>query len=137
MTRKTILAIDPDEAIGALLTLILEEQGYTVVRTFSLPEAAKLLSDAHFDLIITEAFKQPDPFDFDPIFLEEFRSLSKNTPIILLSYYASTDSLRAGDFGLVDVVPKPFDVGALVDIVNKQVGKREPKPDPNRHSKRE
>jgi DNA-binding response OmpR family regulator len=118
-TVNTILLVDPDTAVGELMTLFFEGEGYGLVVVRSLREAAKALVDHHFDLVITEAFGQTEYFAFDPLFLGRLRSLTGNTPIVLSSTYTSIAHLRAGDFGLADVVPKPFDLAQIEAAVRQ------------------
>ncbi len=114
--------LDPDPAIGAFLVPVLEEEGYKVTNIHRLEDATKLLSHRRFDLIIIEAFDQNNAFSFDPSFLTALRSLAVNTPILLCSIYLSTVSLRKGDFGLAEVIPKPFDLDKLLEKVNRLLG---------------
>lgn len=100
MVTKNILVVDPDEHIGKLVALLLGEEGYQVTTCFSLKEAVKLLTEFHFDLIITEAFNQNHTFEFDPGFLQTFKLAAFNTPIILFSTYAYTSFPRPGQYGL-------------------------------------
>lgn len=119
MAAKKILVVDPDPALAALVTRILEEEGYEVTTVESLEEAIALLTRSTFDLIITEAFDQSDQFDFDPSFLAKLKQVAPAPPIILSSTYPSTDLLHAGDFGLAEVVPKPFDLDDLLQKVSR------------------
>ena len=110
---RQILVIDPDEKMSELFVQLFELEGYGVTAVESLAEAMARLSESRFDLIITEALDQQDPFNFDPAFLTRLRSTA-NTPIILCSTAPSCDYLRASDFGLAAVVPKPFDIDRLL-----------------------
>ncbi len=125
MSVKTILVIEPDKAIGDLLAFFLKDQGYDVVTVESLEEGKHLLSHTRFDLIITEAFDQTHRYDLDPAFLVALKPQAGKSPIILLSTYVATNSVRPGDHGLADVIPKPFDVDVLLRKVNKAVRSRE------------
>ncbi|MCL5264725.1 MAG: response regulator [Chloroflexi bacterium] len=127
MATKAILVVDPDRFSLALLTQILELEGYEASAAHSLAEATTLLSNSHFDLFITEALCQSKPLDFDPSFLTKIRALVGDTPVILISTYASSGMVRRGDFGLADVVPKPFDIDDLVRKVNRVLDNAEPR----------
>lgn len=121
MSEKSVLVIDPEQEIIDLLALILEDQGIRVVGALSMEEGLRTLRKSRFDAIITEAFDQPDRFDFEAAFLARLMPAAPGTPIILVSVYAATASLRAGDYGLAQVVAKPFEVDALVEKVRKAV----------------
>lgn len=118
LAARTILVVDPDKEVGALVDVILGEEGYRVTDVDSLDEARRLLSESHFDLIITEAFGQKDVIDFDPSFLSELRLSAGYTPIVLFSSYVCDSSVGSHDFGLAEAVPKPFDVDTLITKVN-------------------
>lgn len=119
VAAKTILIVDSDPALHNLLRLILEEEGYKVVSARCPAEATTLLSDSHFDLVITEAFEQQHDFDFDPSFLARFISMDGKTPIILFSTYVPDSRVREGQFGLAAVLPKPFDIDDLLCKVDR------------------
>lgn len=120
MATKTILVVDQDLDFDRLLTILLEEEGYKVTVTESLADAAALLRDSRFDLIISEAFNQDSKLDFDPSFLEQIRSQAGDTPIVLVSTYVEV-GLRPVDFGLVAASPKPIDLNELLDEVRKSL----------------
>lgn len=117
--KGAVLLIDADLAIGNFLTLLLQTEGYVVTVAESLDKAITLLAIQIFDVIITEAFGQTDVFHFNPAFLYLLRERAANIPIILCSVWASTDNLRKGNYGLAEIIPKPFDVDALIEKVNK------------------
>lgn len=120
--HKSVLVVDPDSPLGEFLALLLRKEGYETTLAQSLDKAITLLSVQAFDLIITEAFKQTNLFHFDPAFLDTFRERAPNIPIILCSVWASTDNLRKGNYGLAEVIPKPFDVDALLKKVSEVFG---------------
>jgi CheY-like chemotaxis protein len=49
-----ILCVDDEEIPRALRALILEKQGYRVISATSGKEALQLLSEQHFDLVLTD-----------------------------------------------------------------------------------
>ncbi|MBI2952930.1 MAG: response regulator [Chloroflexi bacterium] len=114
MATKAILVVDPDEGMAEFLTQLLEQEDYRVVVAECLRNAVARLSKAHFDLIITEALEQGQPYMFDPAFLSELRLVAYHSPIILCSIYPSTEYIRAPEFGLAEVVNKPFDIDELL-----------------------
>ena len=119
---KAILIVDPYEDDRALFALILREEGYEVAAAASREEVAALLAEVQFDLIITEAFEQPDCFRFDPAFLAALRSVADDTPIVLSSICPSAQTLRASRYDLVAVLPKPFTVEELLEKVSGLLG---------------
>lgn len=119
MATESILIVEPDAEVAALLTLILEEEGYQTTAVGSLDEAKRMLAQGHFDLVITEALGQSDDLDVDPAFLKEFRSadaVNGNVPVILCSA-SFVHPRRVRTIGLADVVAKPFQVEDLLQKV--------------------
>ena len=126
MATKAILVVDPDAALGELIAQIISEDGYKVATVQSVAEVGPLMADSDFDVVITEAFGQMDQFNFDPTFLAELRAKIGDTPIVLCSTYPSTDTLHPGDFGLADIVPKPFTIDELQQSVKRALKKDRP-----------
>ncbi len=126
MAKKSILIVDPDAVLSALLEDILGEEGYRVRSIRSLDEAVALLAEHHFDLVITEAYLQRGRLDFDPAFLPGLKAAAGDTPLVLLSTYTSTSTIHVGDFGLAQVVPKPFDIDDLLNKVARALGNTSP-----------
>lgn len=122
LKTKSILVVEPDEGVGSLLVAILQEDGRRTTVVRSEREAIAALSHSRFDLIVTEALGQRQPFEFDASFLARLRSRAGDTPIVLCSMYPSTDYLQPGDFGLAAVVPKPFDVNVLLEKAKRLLG---------------
>lgn len=122
MLTKTILVLEPDAAVGALVKTIIEEthgEHYQILTARSFAEAAKLLSGVQLDLIVTEALDQRSLFDFDAGFLARMRTLWQDAPIILCSSYPSVESIRPGAYDLAGVVVKPFTVEELEEKVDR------------------
>ncbi|MCL4552781.1 MAG: hypothetical protein M1305_04420 [Candidatus Marsarchaeota archaeon] len=103
-----------------MFTFILQDEGYQVTTAASPEEASSLLSNCRFDLIVTEAFDQADRYHFDPAFLQGLAS--PNVPIILCSIHPSAETIRPRDFGLAEVIHKPFTIEELVGKVKKVLG---------------
>lgn len=122
MLTRTILVLDPDAAVGALIKTIIEEnhgEHYRILTARSLAEAAKMLGGGELDLIVTEALDQHSLFEFDDTFLVKLRSQWLKTPIVLCSSYPSVESIRPGEYDLAEVVIKPFAVEELEKKVDR------------------
>ena len=117
--KKTVLIIDPSHEFIELVTYVLGEHDYGTTGANSLTEALQILSQSQFDLILTEALDQTNPFDFDPSFLFQLQTLIPKTPIAICSIYSSVECLQAGDYGLVAILRKPIDLSCLeTTIIN-------------------
>ena len=111
MSRDTILIVDDDEDIRALLHLHLTHNGFNVCRAANGSEALDVFESCSPDLIILDVMLgRLDGFD---VCLE----LRKRTevPIIFLSAKEeATDKIAALRLGADDYMTKPFHTGELV-----------------------
>lgn len=116
MVKENVLIVDPDQAVGRLMSMLLEVMGYNVDVVQFPEEATKLQQRRRFDLMITEAFDQTDSLSFDVNFLGKLRT--DDIPIILCSTYVAIAAIHPGCGGLADVVAKPFEIDDLLKKVN-------------------
>jgi DNA-binding NtrC family response regulator len=116
---KTVLIIDPSHEFIDLVSYVLNEHNYKTTAANSLSEALQILTRSQFDLIMTEALEQSNPFDFDPHFLAQIQNQATRTPVAICSIYSSIECLQSGDYGLVAILRKPIDLNHLeTTIVN-------------------
>ena len=105
---KTIAIIDDDVHIGNVLTKILENEGYGVMRAYSGTEALYLLSQKKPDLILLDLM-------LPGLSGEEVLSHIKNIPVIVLSAKVDVqDKVNLLLGGAVDYMTKPFDPDELL-----------------------
>ena len=105
---KTIAIIDDDVQIGDVLTKILENEGYGVMRAYSGTEALYLLSQRKPDLILLDLM-------LPGLSGEEVLPHIKNIPVIVLSAKVDVqDKINLLLGGAVDYMTKPFDPDELL-----------------------
>lgn len=105
---KTIAIIDDDVQIGDVLTKILENEGYGVMRAYSGTEALYLLSQKKPDLILLDLM-------LPGLSGEEVLPHIKNIPVIVLSAKVDVqDKINLLLGGAVDYMTKPFDPDELL-----------------------
>jgi DNA-binding NtrC family response regulator len=122
-----ILVAEDDAGIAALLQMALEDEGY-VVKAVSTSEAAtEQLRDHHFSLVLA------DQLDGALNALSgEARhwvlQVAASQPTVLITARGWAAHLKdeelaalAHELGVVAIIPKPFDVDALLDLVNRLV----------------
>lgn len=117
---KTIAVIDDDIPIGDMLTEVLTQEGYTVLRAYSGTEALYLLSHNKPDLVLLDLML-PGASG------EEVLPHIENIPVIVLS--AKVDVQDKVDLllsGAVDYMTKPFDMKELLARITVQLRKTEP-----------
>ena len=105
---KTIAIIDDDVQIGDVLTKILENEGYGVMRAYSGTEALYLLSRNKPDLVLLDLM-------LPGLSGEEVLPHIKNIPVIVLSAKVDVqDKVNLLLGGAVDYMTKPFDPDELL-----------------------
>jgi DNA-binding response OmpR family regulator len=116
---KKILVCDDDPVIlNVVYTKLKSENFGEVVRAIDGKQGIDLISENHFDLIITD-LQMPLQTGLD-LALYVRRQQKKNTPIIVLSSEGLENVvMEAFEIGVNDFVTKPFSVKELVDKVKK------------------
>ena len=113
-----ILVIDDDTIVRQWLTVILEDAGYEVVSAEDGKCGMAAFRSEHPDLVITHII-MPEQEGIQTI--TEIRGVNPDAKIIAISgggRIGNTDFLKiARVVGAMDVIPKPFDAGALLTIV--------------------
>ena len=116
---NTIAIIDDDVHIGDVLTEILENEGYAVIRAYSGTEALYLLSQSKPDLVLLDLM-------LPGLSGEEVLPHIKDIPIIVLSAKVDVqDKVNLLLGGAVDYVTKPFSTEELLARIAVQLRKAE------------
>jgi two-component system response regulator CpxR len=102
----SILLIDDDLELCALLSEILENEGFAVASAHDGPAGLAMAGEGTFDLAIVDVMMpMMDGFDV----LRQLRADSELPVIMLTARTASTDRILGLDLGADDYVPKPFE----------------------------
>ena len=120
---KTIAIIDDDIHIGDMLTEVLTQEGYAILRAYSGTEALYLLSQHKPDLVLLDLM-------LPGLSGEEVLPHIENIPVIVLS--AKVDVQDKVDLllgGAADYMTKPFDTKELLARITVQLRKAEKKVD--------
>ena len=116
---KTIAVIDDDIHIGNMLSEVLSQEGYRVLRAYSGTEALYLLSQDRPDLVLLDLM-------LPGLSGEEVLPHTQNIPVIVLSAKVDVQdkvSLLLG--GAADYMTKPFDMEELLARITVQLRKAE------------
>lgn len=114
---KTIAVIEDDIPIGDMLTELLTQEGYSVLRAYSGTEALYLLSEHKPDLILLDLM-------LPALSGEEILSHIKGTPVIVLSAKADVQNkVNLLLSGASDYMTKPFDTKELLARITVQLRK--------------
>ena len=120
--QKHILIIDDSESIRELVSMILENAGYFVLKAIDGQDALKYLTNPEIQLIITDLHM---PYLDGIKLIGEIRKieLHKTTPIILLTTELSTAKKEEARMaGATGWIVKPFNQQKLLEIVKRIIG---------------
>ncbi len=115
MSRARILIVDDEAGLLDMVSVMLEQEGYSSTQAESLEQARELLSNDSFQLVVCD-LRLGDGHGFD--LLRELNEDSRDIPVVMMTAYASTDSaIEAMKLGAEDYISKPFDVSEFRDVV--------------------
>lgn len=116
---KKIAIIDDDIYIGDMLTEVLTQEGYAVLRAYSGTEALYLLSQNKPDLVLLDLM-------LPGLSGEEILPHIENIPVIVLSAKVDVqDKVNLLLSGAADYMTKPFDTKELLARIIVQLRKAE------------
>ena len=116
---KTIAIIDDDIHIGDMLTEVLTQEGYSVLRAYSGTEALYLLSQNKPDLVLLDLM-------LPGLSGEEVLPHIENVPVIVISAKIDVqDKVNLLLGGAADYLTKPFDTAELLARITVQLRKAE------------
>ena len=116
---KTIAIIDDDIHIGDMLTEVLTQEGYSVLRAYSGTEALYLLSQNKPDLVLLDLM-------LPGLSGEEVLPYIENIPVIVFSAKIDVqDKVNLLLGGAADYLTKPFDTAELLARITVQLRKAE------------
>jgi two-component system phosphate regulon response regulator PhoB len=118
-TRSTILVVDDEAPITELLRAILAEEGYRV-RTAATSAAALASIQAARPHLILLAVMMPSKHGLDLCRTLQDDSATRDIPIVLMS--AAVDPSKISGCGYAAFLPLPFDIDALIALVQSFVG---------------
>ena len=117
-----ILLIDDEKRMCDSLTTLLEIEGYEVASFTDARAGAKMLEDAHFDLVITD-IKMPGISGIE--ILKKAHEKDAHLEVILMTGYASLESAKeAVDQGAFSYLTKPVEFEELKIAVARSLEKR-------------
>ena len=117
MPAKTVLIVDDDYELVEGLRLILERQGFRVIRASNGQEGKAAIYNQRPDLVILDMM-MPRMGGY-PV-LEHFRGKADAPPIIMITANeGSRHKAYAEYLGVIDYIRKPFAMERLLDAVEK------------------
>ena len=121
-SKKRIMLVDNEDSICDIYKRILTDEGFEVESFIDGGTAIESFSKKSFDIVITD-LKMPKLDGFYVI--KKVRELSPKTDIIVISGYATLDSvIESIKLGAYDYLVKPFEISDLVGKVRKCIDAR-------------
>jgi len=122
MSPATVLVADDDHGIRTVLTQALGRAGYDVRTTGNAATLWRWVSDGEGDLVITDVI-MPDENGLDLI--PRIKKLRPDLRVIVMSAQNTLlTAVKAAERGAFEYLPKPFDLGELVAVVNRALAMR-------------
>jgi CheY-like chemotaxis protein len=113
----SVIVVDDEDAVGALLELVLEGWGYTVRAASSVGAARVLFESSPPDIIITD-LEMPEADGFE--FLRFIEAVEPRVPVIAVTGTADARVLdRAHASGFCEVLAKPYDSARLYCAIKR------------------
>jgi len=113
--HERILIADDDRDMCHMISFILEEEGYKVVKVYDGEQAIKKVKARGYNLMILD-YKLPDMDGINV--LKEVRQAKPSLKVIMISAYGSPSiKSMAKKIGVYRFLDKPFDVKRLVKVV--------------------
>jgi len=120
-SKLEIMVIDDEEIVGTRLKPSLEKEGY-VVETFTDSKLARgRLEEHRFDIVVTDLkMAEVDGMELFTFVKEKW----PDTAVIIISGFVTVDLTRAAlQAGVEDVIPKPFRITQLKEVIDKAAKK--------------
>ncbi len=107
-----VLVVDDERYIVDLLTDLLQDEGYEVLRASDGEAALEMLSHHRPDLVVADVMMpRIDGMRLLTIIREHYRNL----PVILMSAAVTPQSIE------VTFLRKPFDIDVLLDLIERKI----------------
>jgi len=118
-----LLIVDDEASLRDFLSIVFEEEGWSVETAASLEEAHAAIQRREPDVVLCDLML-PDGSGID--FIREVKAASPSIPFVMITAHTSTRSaVEALKAGAVDYIAKPFDIEELKIIVGKAVERKE------------
>jgi CheY-like chemotaxis protein len=128
-----VLLVDDEAVVGAAARRILSAEGLTVDVVAEAAAAIERAGSNDYGLVLCD-LKLPGVRGLELV--RRLRELCGETPLVTITGYATTDNAVEGlAHGIFDFIPKPFDVGELLGVVQRglayaRAGRLRAEPDP-------
>ena len=116
---QRILVVEDEVSMNELMTIVLQKDGYDVASTGTLEEAETLVSEADWDLVVTDLWLDQAK-DGGIQVLRRLQECAPHTPALVITAHGSVNSaIEAMKLGAFDYLVKPFNNDELRLLVQK------------------
>ncbi|MEY4668802.1 MAG: hypothetical protein RL518_1501 [Pseudomonadota bacterium] len=120
----SVLVIDDDPLIVALLTGLLTSKNYSVIKAYSGQDALKVIQSQHVDLIICDIV-MPSMSGYDLVTLIRQEREGARIPVIFMACSGPDEERRAKyEYGVAHCISKPVASQALLSAVREEIGRK-------------
>ncbi len=117
MTSGTILLADDDQGIRTVISQALGRAGFSVRSTGNAATLWRWVADGEGDLVITDVIL-PDENGLDLV--PRIRKQRPDLRVVVMSAHNTLmTAVKANERGAFEYLPKPFDIGELVSVVQR------------------
>ena len=131
--RPTILLIEDDADIGALIAEFLQGEGYRVTRADSAAAGLAALARGRFALVLTDGFVNQATDASRWTVVEQVRRAAHDTPVIICTAHTARDFAGATERGFAALLSKPFDLDDLLALIGRLIAPAAPETMPPDH----
>ena len=122
MSAPRILIVEDDKDVRMILDHVFSGRGYDVTVAASAATALELLTEGQIDVVLLD-YRLPDMNGLD--LYCRIKDHQPNVPSVVVSAFATVEMIEAAlDAGVSRVLPKPVDIGEILDAVEELVGHR-------------
>ena len=112
-----VLVVDDEPLIRWSLSEALADAGHSVVEAGDAGAVVQTLSSGTFDVVLLD-YRLPDSNDLD--LLAAVRRLSPSSAVVMMTAFGTPEVVQSAiGLGAYRVVPKPFEVQEMVDLVRE------------------
>ncbi len=108
-----ILVVDDDESIREFVQMALSDEGYSVLQAANGSVALEIVKRETVDLIILD-MRMPVMDGW--AFLTAYQRMTSPRALVI-AVSANNRAMSATTADVVDFIPKPFDLGHLIDLI--------------------
>jgi PAS domain S-box-containing protein len=114
--KGVVMVVDDEEDIRAVMSEVLELQGYTVLVACDAPQALRLLNDTRPDMLVTDV-GLPNGMNGRQL-ADHVRVHWPQLPVLMVTGYAESTVMKNEKLpAQMEILTKPFAMNALVDRV--------------------